>query len=174
MKIKNKTKAISLIFICILLIGFVLPENLLIPVKGATAKDWNQNTFWYEPWGRSGEHKGIDIFSTIGRPVLSSTYGIVLYRGKIELGGNVIVVLGPKWRVHYYAHLGETKVAAGSWVSTSEVMAVIGDSGNAKGKQPHLHYSILTLVPYPWRWDNTTHGWKKMFYLNPANKLLGT
>ena len=41
----------------------LLPETPRIPVSGATAADWNPQSFWYYPWGRSGTHKGIDIFA---------------------------------------------------------------------------------------------------------------
>lgn len=44
-------------------------------------------------------------------------------------------------------------------------------TGNAKGKPPHLHYSIITLFPYLWRVDRSEQGWKKMFYLNPIAYL---
>ncbi len=83
----------------------VLPEWPRIPVEGASARDWNPRTFWFEPWGRSGVHKGIDIFARSGTPVRSASYGLVLYRGEIALGGKVVLVLAPKWRLHYYAHL---------------------------------------------------------------------
>lgn len=66
----------------------VLPEWPRIPVEGASARDWNPRTFWFEPWGRSGVHKGIDIFARSGTPVRSASYGLVLYRGEIALGGN--------------------------------------------------------------------------------------
>ncbi|AWQ85141.1 hypothetical protein CSC33_4941 [Pseudomonas aeruginosa] len=59
----------------------VLPEWPRIPVEGASARDWNPRTFWFEPWGRSGVHKGIDIFARSGTPVRSASYGLVLYRG---------------------------------------------------------------------------------------------
>lgn len=154
-----------------LLTGFVLPEPLVIPVKGATAKDWNRDTFWFEPWGASGVHKGIDIFSPKGTPVVASSYGIVLFTGRIKLGGNVVVVLGPKWRIHYYAHLDSSHTSFGSIVSTAQSIGALGDSGNAKGKPPHLHYTILSLIPYLWRWDGSTQGWKKIFFLNPSDIL---
>jgi len=168
----KKTKAGVIIFASVILAGFILPEKLVIPVEGASAQDWNHQTFWYEPWGRSGVHKGIDIFSNAGSPVISSTYGVVVFKGKIRLGGNVIAVLGPKWRVHYYAHLKDFNVTAGSIVKKSEPIGSVGNSGNAKGKPPHLHYSIISLLPYLWRWDTTTQGWKKIFILNPSEKLL--
>ena len=48
-----------------------------------------------------------------------------------------------------------------------QVLGRVGDSGNAQGKQAHLHYTILSLAPYPWRMDSSSQGWKKMFFLDP-------
>lgn len=155
----------------VLLAGYLLPERLLIPVEGATTSDWNEDTFWYEPWGASGVHKGIDIFAPKGKRVLAATGGLVIFDGSASRGGNIVLVLGPKWRVHYYAHMGSTSVGFGNVLSRGDAVGVVGDSGNAKGKQSHLHYVILSIVPYPWRADASTQGWKKMFYLDPNTKL---
>lgn len=38
-------------------------------------------------------------------PVPSASYGQVLYRREFALGGKLVLVLAPKWRLHYYAHL---------------------------------------------------------------------
>lgn len=155
----------------ILLAGYLLPENAVIPVKGATPQDWNHETFWFEPWGKSGVHKGIDIFSPLGSPVIASTYGIVIYTGRLVLGGNVVLVLGPKWRLHYYAHLQRVDTSTGALVGASQPIGSVGNSGNARGKPSHLHYALLTIVPYLWRWDNSPQGWKKIFFLNPTDQL---
>ncbi|TKB02514.1 M23 family metallopeptidase [Alteromonas portus] len=160
---------IVLVFICA---GLVIPEKLVIPVEGASSNDWNHNTFWYEPWGSSGVHKGVDIFGVKGTPVQSATSGYVIYTGELGKGGNVVAVLGPKWRVHYYAHMQEVTVEKGTWLSQKDKVGTLGDTGNAKGKQPHLHYSIVSLIPLPWKATSETQGWKKMFFLNPHEKLL--
>ncbi|AMK00422.1 M23 family metallopeptidase [Alteromonas macleodii] len=149
-----------------------MPEKLVIPVEGASSDDWNHNTFWYEPWGSSGVHKGVDIFGAKGKPVQSATLGYVIYTGELGKGGNVVAVLGPKWRVHYYAHMQEVTVEKGTWLSQKDKVGTLGDTGNAKGKQPHLHYSIVSLIPLPWKATSETQGWKKMFFLNPHEKLL--
>lgn len=138
-----------------------------MPVKGASPSDYNSESFWYYPWGKSGTHKGVDIFAKKGTAVNSSTRGIVLYAGNIRLGGNFVLILGPKWRLHYYAHLDETKTSLFSLVTKESLIGTVGTSGNAVGKSPHLHYSILTIVPYVWKIDSSKQGWKKMFYLNP-------
>ena len=72
-----------------------------MPVKGATAKNYAQNSFWFYPWGKSVTHKGVYIFSIKGRIVHPATPGVVVYKGKNKLGGNVVYVLGPRWRLHY-------------------------------------------------------------------------
>ena len=167
----SKKKLALILFIVILAIGFAIPEKIIIPVKGASTSDWNDKSFWYEPWGVSGVHKGIDIFSDKGTPLLSSTMGVVLYSGELTLGGKVVLVLGPKWRFHYYAHLDSITIASLSFLSSGDAIGTVGDSGNAKGKSPHLHYSIITGLPYFWRIDSDSHGWKKMFFLDPNIKL---
>ena len=152
----------------ILALGLLIPERGLIPVKDATLKDWNSKSFWYSPWGKSGVHKGIDVFAKHGTHVISSVSGLVLYTGNISMGGNVVAVLGPKWRIHYYAHLAAIETKTLCWTSRGEVIGTVGDSGNAADKPPHLHYSVLSLVPYPWRISTEKQGWKKMFFINPV------
>lgn len=146
----------------------IFPERLVIPVKNATNSDWNHDTFWYQPWGKSGVHKGIDIFAPKGTDVLAATDGLVLYQGQCKSGGNVLILLGPKWRLHYYAHLHTSTVTIGEIVFSAEKIATVGNTGNAKRRPSHLHYTIFSLFPYFWRWNNGVQGWKKMFYLNPS------
>ncbi len=165
-----KKRTILFTLLAITIAGLLLPQRFSMPVHDAKRGDYNQASFWYYPWGRSGTHKGVDIFAEMGTEVRSSTSGIVLFAGEIEMGGNTVIVLGPKWRLHYYAHLQEIVTTIG-WVSRNEKIGTVGDSGNAKGKPPHLHYSIVTLVPYLWRIDSAPQGWKKMLFINPIEYL---
>ena len=151
----------------IIAMGFLIPEPKMIPVAGATEADWNKDTFWYEPWGSSGVHKGIDIFAQNGTDVIASSNLLILFRGVLGKGGNVVVGLGPKWRVHYFAHLQEIDPTAGFVVPVGDRLGSVGASGNAKGKPPHLHFSLLSLLPRPWAMDGATQGYKKAFFLNP-------
>jgi murein DD-endopeptidase MepM/ murein hydrolase activator NlpD len=164
-------------FIClftaliILCIGFLTPQNLKMPVVGAGPNSYNHKTFWYEGWGTSIVHKGVDVFARKGTSVHSATWGIVLLATEYGKGGKFVVILGPKWRLHYYAHLNKIKTKAFSFVTQNTEIGTVGNSGNAATTPAHLHYSIVTCVPYPWRIDNTTLGWQKMFYLNPIDYL---
>jgi peptidoglycan LD-endopeptidase LytH len=170
-KPNRKLIVVLLSLLGVFLLGLLLPEELRIPVHKAARRDWHPNSYWAEPWGASGVHKGIDIFAPRATPVLAPTYGVVLFNGELSLGGKVIVLLGPKWRLHYFAHLETQDVFWGQPVRQGAQLGSVGDSGNAKGKAPHLHYSLISLLPQPWRADASTQGWKKTFYLNPSEML---
>jgi murein DD-endopeptidase MepM/ murein hydrolase activator NlpD len=167
----KKRKKVLISILVILILGFLIPQHLKMPVQGATKSDYNSKSFWFYPWGKSVTHKGVDIFAKKGTDINSSTNGLVLYAGEISMGGKFALVLGPKWRLHYYAHLNELNTASLSFVNTSSKIGTVGTSGNAAGKSPHLHYSILTIIPYVWQLDSDRQGWKKMFYLNPIEYL---
>lgn len=164
-------KYLGLGALVVLVLGLVVPERVRIPVAGATARDWNARSFWFEPWGTSGVHKGIDIFGKLGTPVLSTTDGIVLFTGEIAKGGKVVLVLGPGWRLHYLAHLDRITTHALAPVASGSAIGTVGASGNAQGKPPHLHYSIVRLLPAPWKIDRATQGYKKAFFIDPGTYL---
>ncbi len=174
MKLLSLKKMLGWVVLLALVSGFFVPHELTMPVEGANEKSYHPKSFWYYPWGKSVTHKGVDIFAKEKTPVLAATKGFVLYTGILKKGGNVVVVLGPRWRLHYYAHLHEVKTSWLSWVKAGEIIGSVGTSGNAKGKPPHLHYAIATLLPYPWRIDGERQGWKKMFYLNPIEYMKPT
>ncbi len=162
-------RKLAIAFVGFLALGLMLPQRGVIPVQNATNKDWNKLSFWREPWGQSGVHKGIDIFANKGTPVLASTSGLVIYTGNIKMGGNVVAVLGPKWRIYYYAHLDSIYAQKFDWASSGEALGKVGNTGNAANKPPHLHYSVMSLVPYPWRISWQKQGYKKIFFMNPAD-----
>jgi peptidoglycan LD-endopeptidase LytH len=161
----------GLILVLILGIGFLVPGKLVIPVKGATRADWNPKAFGFYPWGKSGVHKGIDIFAKEGVPVIAASPGVVVSAEVTPNGGNVIAILGPKWRIHYYAHLKTASVTAGTFVPGGAQIGTVGSTGNAAGKPPHLHYAIITQIPYLWLYKNDRLGLDRMFYLNPDEQL---
>ncbi|NRA86127.1 MAG: M23 family metallopeptidase [Rhizobiales bacterium] len=153
--------------VLVFVIGLLLPEFKTIPVKNATTADWSEKSFWAEPWGSSLTHKGIDIFAKKGTDLLATVDGFVLRTANWKKGGKIILILGPKWKIHYYAHLDSINVKKHQFVTSGQKIGTVGDSGNAKGKPPHLHYTISTIYPRPWAATNETHGSRKMFYLDP-------
>ena len=168
----NKWKKRSIIgILTIILIGLLIPQNLKMPVSGAVSNSYNNENFRYEGWGTSIVHKGIDVFAKKGTSVHSATWGIVLATAEYGKGGKFVLILAPKWRIHYYAHLDEIKTKLFSLVTQDSEIGTVGNTGNAATTPAHLHYGIGTLIPYPWRIDDAPLGWQKMFYLNPIDYL---
>jgi peptidoglycan LD-endopeptidase LytH len=110
-----------------------------------------------DTWGatRAGgrRHEGIDIFAPRGTPVVSTTRGFVTRVGTNRLGGRIVGVLGPGMEWHYYAHLdGFGPIREGDMVQPGDVLGYVGDTGNARGTPPHLHYGVYrggAINPYP-------------------------
>ncbi len=167
----RRRRRVLVVLALLLAAGFLAPEFAVVPVEGAGPRDWNPRSFWFEPWGASGVHKGIDIFAPKGRRVIATTYGLVLFRGEIARGGKIVVALGPKWRLHYYAHLDTVQAGALTPLLPGTPLGTVGDSGNAAGKPPHLHYAVVSLLPLPWKATAQSQGWKRMFYLDPAEVI---
>jgi murein DD-endopeptidase MepM/ murein hydrolase activator NlpD len=142
-----------------------------MPVLNATSSDYNEESFWAYPWGSSGTHKGVDIFARKNTEIRPAVGGLVLRADTNEKGGNYVLVLSSKWRLHYYAHLDKIQTESFSWVNRCDIIGTVGDSGNASGKSPHLHYSVVSLMPQPWRMDKSPQGWKKMFYVDPEGYI---
>lgn len=160
-----------LTLVTIVVAGLLIPQNLQMPVVGADDNSYNHETFWYEGWGTSIVHKGIDVFAKRGTSVHSATIGIVLLTAEYGKGGKFVIVLGPKWRLHYYAHLDEIRTKSFALVDHNTEIGTVGNTGNAATTPSHLHYGIGTLIPYPWRIDDAPLGKQKAFYLNPIDYL---
>ncbi|WP_230273367.1 M23 family metallopeptidase [Deinococcus sp. 6YEL10] len=111
-----------------------------------------------DTWGgarsQGRTHEGVDIFAPRGTPIRATTRGVIVNVGPNNLGGRTVMVLGPGRQRHYYAHLERyPDLKRGDWVEQGDVVGYVGDSGNAKGTPPHLHYGIYTtggaINPYP-------------------------
>lgn len=118
------------------------PRALPVPVQGVQARRI-ADTFG-APRGRDRRHQGVDIFAPRGTPVSSATPGLVLAVREQGLGGRQVWVLGPAHERHYYAHLDAWApgLRAGDRVRAGSLLGVVGDTGNARGTPPHLHYGI--------------------------------
>lgn len=114
----------------------------------------NLSDTWGAARSQGRTHEGIDIFAARGTPIQATTAGIVSKVGENTLGGRVVVIVGPGGAGHYYAHLEEyAHIAPNDWVDAGDIIGYVGDSGNAKGTPPHVHYGIYiqgnAVNPYP-------------------------
>ncbi len=104
------------------------------PVKGAVIEKFRS--------GAPGERNdGIDIAAPVGTPVRASADGEVVYRGAGLAGyGNLLLVKHDDGFVTAYAHNDVMLVRKGQRVRQGQVIAKVGQTGEAA--QPQLHFEI--------------------------------
>lgn len=87
-------------------------------------------------------HQGTDIFAPYGAPAVAAENGVIERLGQASLGGNKLWVRGDSGMSYYYAHLSgfAEGMHNGRRVRAGEVVGYVGDTGNAKGTSPHLHF----------------------------------
>lgn len=126
-------------------------SGFLFPIAGP-------HTF-INDWGfpRSGgrRHQGTDIFASIGTPLVAVERGVIYQIKSNSLGGLVLWIRGLSGTSYYYAHLSAyANVTEGQLVRPGQLVGYVGDSGNAKGGTPHLHFQVhpnggSATNPYP-------------------------
>ena len=92
------------------------------------------------PRGGGRTHKGNDLFSPGGTPLVAVTGGSVFFQGD-PLGGNAAYVQGRDGNTYYYAHLSDYVGGARS-VRAGELIGHVGNTGDASGGPTHLHFEI--------------------------------
>lgn len=101
-------------------------------------------------------HEGTDIFADYASPVIAAENGVIDRLGQASLGGNKFWVKADSGVSYYYAHLSAFAdgMVDGRRVKAGEVLGYVGDTGNAKGTSPHLHFEVHpdggdAVNPYP-------------------------
>lgn len=88
-------------------------------------------------------HLGVDIFAPRGTPVLAVTSGHA--RATIEpKGGNVAYLDADDGWSYFFGHLDKWALPVlrpgGARVMAGEPVGRVGNTGNASGKPPHVHF----------------------------------
>jgi len=86
-------------------------------------------------------HEGIDIRADEGAPIAAADDGDVVFESAAMRGYGRIIILGHKDGFFtVYAHNRENLVKSGEKVSRGDVIARVGDTGNATVS--HLHFEV--------------------------------
>lgn len=131
-------------------IGMDLPD--------ATTRDWvrmaSAPTLWpvegpitsgfgarMDPFDREGAfHRGVDISSQVGTPVICPADGVVRFADLMNGYGRAIVVDHGQGITTLYGHLSAFGVTSGQKVQRGDTLGYVGQSGRSTG--PHLHYEV--------------------------------
>ena len=126
--------------------GMTMDEALTLgmgrfPLLGVA--NWTDD--WLDP--RTGppphQHQGNDLFAAFDTPVRAPVDGTVRFEDA-GLGGKGAFVTAPDGTYYYMAHLSAfaKDLGNGAAVKQGQIVGYNGDSGNAKGGAPHVHFEI--------------------------------
>jgi len=97
----------------------------------------------------SRAHNGWDLNANSGTTVFAVGPGEITYVAENVSGYGTIVQLkfianGSKYYWALYAHLSKVFVKQGKRIEHGGVIGLTGNTGNAKGTPPHLHFEVAT------------------------------
>lgn len=111
-----------------------IPTPWVCPVSGAR---------YFNDWGfpRSGQrtHTGNDLFARRGTPVRAPVGGTVS-QVTGSIGGKQFILVGDDGNKYTGSHMDAFD--ASGRVDAGTVIGTVGDTGNARGSDPHLHFEI--------------------------------
>ena len=86
-------------------------------------------------------HKGLDIATRKGTPIVATANGVVSYVGWKGQLGRVVIIDHGYGIVTRYGHTKKALVKSGETVKRGQKIAIVGSSGRTTG--PHVHYEVL-------------------------------
>lgn len=114
-------------------------EETVVPVAAVLTSDYG-----YRDHPVSGDykfHRGVDLGAPLGSEILAFSGGTVAFTGCNDTCGLYLQIDHGNGVSTFYAHCGQIDVLDGQTVTAGQVVARVGETGNATG--PHLHFSIL-------------------------------
>lgn len=136
--------------------SFVGTLKLIIPVVGVRPNQLSDTFADARSEGRV--HDAIDIPAPAGTAVVAAADGEIVKLFQSERGGTTIYQSSVDRKlIFYYAHLQRYAdgIAPGKFVKQGEVIAYVGDSGNAGAGNFHLHFSISVVADPKRYWEGT-------------------
>lgn len=104
----------------------------------------------HDSWGdarSSGRtHEGTDIMAPRGAYVIAPSNSVVSDIGFGANGGNYVYTINPGGERFYFAHLDENAdgLKVGDILEKGDLIGYVGNTGNASGGAPHLHFGVYS------------------------------
>jgi hypothetical protein len=143
-----------------------VPEHIIFPVIGRVQ--------YIDDFGAArgnGRHQGNDLMAVKKSPAVAAEAGKVKYWTTSGAAGCMLYLYGESGTNYYYIHLNNDlttrndnrgkcvksvayTVNNGAKVAAGQQIAYVGDSGDANGGSPHLHFEVhpaggSAVSPYP-------------------------
>jgi murein DD-endopeptidase MepM/ murein hydrolase activator NlpD len=128
-------------------------KKLLLPVAGVAPSQLHDS--YYDSRSEGRIHQALDIMAPRDTPVLATEDGTIVKLHQSARGGTMLYESDPSGLfVYYYGHLSRYAdgIAEGKPVKRGEVIAYVGDTGNAGPGNYHLHFGI-SRVTSPGKWS---------------------
>ncbi len=135
-------------------LGDVAVSSLPIPVLLGVEVNQLTKNFGDPRGGGTRTHEGLDIMAPDGTPVVSPTDAVVINFGNGPDSGLFVRTANPGGEQFVYMHLKEIAkgIQNGAVLKRGEVLGYVGNTGNASGGAPHLHFELRkdgATDPYP-------------------------
>ena len=85
-------------------------------------------------------HEGLDIANVVGTPIHAPANGTVIYSGKRNGYGQIVILDHGYGLETWYGHVSRLLVKQGQVIKRGQSIALIGNLGHSTG--PHLHYEV--------------------------------
>jgi len=111
----------------------------IMPTKGWITSGFKRRN---DPFtGRKTWHRGLDVSTNVGTPVVAPADGVVTYSGqKVDFGKIITIDHGNGYKTRY-GHNSKLLARRGQRVKRGQVIAFVGNTGRSTG--PHLHYEVI-------------------------------
>ncbi|MCK5704600.1 MAG: M23 family metallopeptidase [Cyclobacteriaceae bacterium] len=127
---------------------FEASELTFLSVSSSISQEL-ENQYFYSPiegmvtteFNIKDEHYGIDIVSKSNEPVKSVAEGTVIFSDWTQESGNVIAIQHRDNIISVYKHNSALLKKVGNFVSSGQVIAIIGNTGEFT-TGPHLHFEM--------------------------------
>jgi len=133
------------------------PKGYVFPVYGSSSFT---DTFRAARAG-VGWHHGEDIFAPLGAPILAVADGTLFSVGWNNRGGYRLWLRDRQGNQFYYAHLSAYSPLAvdGNEVKAGDVIAFMGNTGDAQTTPYHLHFEIHPVGLLPLGYDGVVNAY---------------
>lgn len=112
--------------------------NFIFAASGQTSADFGEKRIYNNT--HYSTHRGVDISSPYGAPVVASNSGKVVLASDLYYSGKTVILDHGLGVYTLYCHFSKISVETGTLVNKGQFIGEIGATGRVTG--PHLHWGV--------------------------------